>query len=147
MSLTSVGVQDRSTSSSTRLVSVEMLCCWACLRLDSSRDSICSWHDRRQSCEGRRRLAPRQRKARIAVWLKRRHTYRVAPDDLREEVGEVLRREGTVVALQVQALHRRRHAARRDHGGRARDEVNICERKTKILLVHAWITKRTKKKQ
>lgn len=27
MSLTSVGVQDRSTSSSTRLVSVELLCC------------------------------------------------------------------------------------------------------------------------
>lgn len=53
MSLTSVGVQDRSTSSSTLFVSVETLCCCACLRLDSSRDSICSWHDFRQSCEER----------------------------------------------------------------------------------------------
>lgn len=51
MSLTSVGVQDRSASSSTRLVSVALLCCWACRRLDSSRDSICSWHARKQSCK------------------------------------------------------------------------------------------------
>lgn len=57
MSLTSVGVQDRSTSSSTLFVSVETLCCCACLRLDSSRDSICSWHDLRQSCEEREILS------------------------------------------------------------------------------------------
>lgn len=49
MSLTSVGVQDRSTSPSTHLGSVVLLCCWACRRLDSSRDSICSWHARKQS--------------------------------------------------------------------------------------------------
>lgn len=53
MSLTSVGVQDKSASSSTRLVSVVPLCCCACRRLDSSRDSICSWHDRKQSCKHR----------------------------------------------------------------------------------------------
>lgn len=53
------------------------------------------------------------------------HTYRVASDDLGEEVGEVLGREATFVALQVQPLHRCGNAAGRDHGGRARDEVDI----------------------
>lgn len=48
-SLTSVGVHDRSTSPSTHLGSMVLLCCWACRRLDSSRDSICSWHALKQS--------------------------------------------------------------------------------------------------
>lgn len=52
-SLTSVGVHERSTSSSMLLVSVETVCCCAWRRLVSNKDSICSWHARRQSCRGR----------------------------------------------------------------------------------------------
>lgn len=49
-SRTSVGVQERSASSSTVFVSEDTLCCCAWRRLDSSRDSICSWQARKQSC-------------------------------------------------------------------------------------------------
>lgn len=49
-SRTSVGVQERSASSSTVFVSEEPLCCCAWRRLDSRRDSICSWQARKQSC-------------------------------------------------------------------------------------------------
>lgn len=51
-SRTSVGVQERSASSSTVFVSEDMLCCCAWRRLDSRRDSICSWQARKQSCRG-----------------------------------------------------------------------------------------------
>lgn len=49
-SRTSVGVQERSASSSTVFVSEDTLCCCAWRRLDSRRDSICSWQARKQSC-------------------------------------------------------------------------------------------------
>lgn len=49
-SRTSVGVQERSASSSTVFVSEDKLCCCAWRRLDSRRDSICSWQARKQSC-------------------------------------------------------------------------------------------------
>lgn len=51
ISLTSVGVQDRSASPDTHFGSVVLLWCWACCKLDSRRDSICSWQARKQSCE------------------------------------------------------------------------------------------------
>lgn len=51
ISLTSVGVQDRSASLAPHFGSLVLLWCWTCCRLDSSRDSICSWHARKQSCK------------------------------------------------------------------------------------------------
>lgn len=50
ISLTSVGVQDKSASLATHFDSL-VLWCWTSCRLDSSRDSICSWHARKQSCK------------------------------------------------------------------------------------------------
>lgn len=95
MSLTSVGVHERSTSSSTCLLSVEMLCCCACLRLDSSSDSICSWHDRRQSCGRNKKdlvsisnLVLRQFVCEKAA--RKCGTYWVTPDNLGQVVSKVL---------------------------------------------------------
>lgn len=80
-SLTSVGVQDRSASPDTRFGSALPLWCWACCKLDTRRDSICSWQARKQSCE-----------THSSVWItvtsrfrciRGTSAYRVAANDLR----------------------------------------------------------------
>lgn len=62
----------------------------------------------------------------LDLLLTRPQAVRVTANNLRQEVGEVLGGQGGVVALQVETLNSCHHAARRHHGGRTGNEVNIC---------------------
>lgn len=133
-SLTSVGVQDRSASSSTCLVSVVPWCCWAWRRLDSSRDSICSWHDRKQSCvwtcqhRVKTMAVLTTNMTHQTIWLWKSTcalSYRVTANDLRQEVGEVLGGQGGILALQVKTLNSSHHTACCHHGWWTSNEVYI----------------------
>lgn len=135
MSLTSVGVQDRSTSSSTRLVSVVLLCCWACRRLDSSRDSICSWHALKQSCKHTVHEFTHHTNTHLSamisieIWML---AYRVTANDLWQEASEVLGGQGGILALQIETLNSCHHTACCYHGWRTGDEVDICGNSTSM---------------
>lgn len=102
MSRTSVGVVERSCSSTVFLVSiVTEFCCCACLRLVSNSDSICSWHARRQSWRqdswGRCEKSGGLCSARVNLTCSRvtgRWTYRVTPDGLCKLLCQFLRHQG-----------------------------------------------------
>lgn len=62
--------------------------------------------------------------------------YRVTANDLWQEVSEVLGGQGGILALQVETLNSCYHAARRHHGWRTGDEVDIWGNGTSVCYRH-----------
>lgn len=144
ISLTSVGVQARSASPDARFGSVVLPGCRACCKLDSRRDSICSWHARKQSCETHslrwiRVTSIHAHLCSIFTLYSNVSAYRLAADELWQQVCEVLRGKGGIEALQIDTLYSCYYAASCNHWWRTCDKVDIWQNRniiTKLQFIH-----------